>query len=295
MVLRALKTRTKRQLEWSQWRLKNMRRIMRHRQAPLRSPAAGPLLQTLRREGIIVGSHTALLDDARVYEAASAHAHELWRHARASGPASGGAPSAYGRKDYKLSLLQMPLTVEHPFVQLALQPRLLALANAYLGMRSMLRAVELWWDRPTESPAKETQLWHRDGDDVMNVKVFVYWSDVDLQAGPFCFIPGTHPKGPQHDLAPEHDPQGRTTDEQMARAVPLDDWRICTGPAGTVVVCDTCGYHKGLKPSHHDRLILMAQYTSETPRYPKVLRIAGDGLAGLGPCQQDALEPLIGQ
>jgi hypothetical protein len=185
----------------------------------------------------------------------------------------------------------MPLSLDDPFVQIAIHPELLMLVNGYLGMRSLLRAIDLWWDRPTSDAEKETQLWHRDGDDLMNVKAFVYFTNVDLESGPFCFIPRSHPCGERRWLAPEHDAHGRTTDAQMARLIPNAEWRVCLGPAGTVALCDTCGYHKGLKPTHHERLMLMVQYTSQTPRYPRVLRVTdGQGLSlMLTAAQRDAI------
>ena len=44
--------------------------------------------------------------------------------------------------------------------------------------------------------------------------------------------------------------------------VPRAEWVVCTGPAGTVVVTDTCGYHKGGKPTVGERRLWTAQFTS---------------------------------
>jgi hypothetical protein len=56
------------------------------------------------------------------------------------------------------------------------------------------------------------------------------------------------------------------TDEEMERLVSRDDWVVCTGSPGTVVITDTCGYHKGGKPVDGNRLLWTAQYTSGAPR-----------------------------
>ena len=50
---------------------------------------------------------------------------------------------------------------------------------------------------------------------------------------------------------------------------------------GTVMLCDTGGYHKGLKPLRRDRLLLMWQYTSGTPRYPQRLSLVPAAVEGL--------------
>jgi hypothetical protein len=268
--------------------MKNLPRVVRYRMASAGGRGASSLVDELNREGIVIRPFEELMENERaLFEEASSRAHHRWDEARRSPSRPAGAvPGGYGRKDYKVPLLAPQLSIEDPFVRVALQPRLLRLVNRYLGMHSSLRAIELWWDRPTSIQAKETQLWHRDGDDLMNVKVFVYFTDVDLETGPFCFIPRTHPRGERRWLTPEHDVEGRTTDEQMTRVIPQSKWQVCLGSAGTVAICDTCGYHKGLKPSHNERLMLMLQYTSGTPRYPRVIELVGEPEKPLGYLQR---------
>jgi len=175
-------------------------------------------------------------------------------------------------KEYRLHLLDKEIPVESPFIQLGIQPRLLSLVNAYLGMRSYLRAVVVWLDFPTAEPAKETQLWHRDADDTLNLKLFVYLSDVDEGSGPFCFIPRTHPLGRRYfDLRAT----GRVTDEVMAGAIDRSHWQVCTGDSDTVILVDTRGYHKGLKPSARHRVLLQFHYTSGTVPYPRDFALQG--------------------
>jgi len=126
----------------------------------------------------------------------------------------------------------------------------------------------------------------------MNVKVFIYFSDVAVEHSLFCFVPGTHPLGARRWLTPEGDEGRRSTDEQMACAVPAEEWRICTGPAGTVIFCDTCGYHKGLKPQAGNRLMVMFQYTSgRTPtKQMCMINWAGSLDAYRDPIQRWALD-----
>lgn len=282
--------RVRRHLRRVAWQVRNFDRIVQAQSRPGADPQRAAMVQELRCEGILVrqSAECFFAEGAQRFSAAEQEAKRLWAEVKATPRALGGS-GAYARKDYKVSFLPLELRIEDPFVQLALDEPLLALVQDYLGMRPLLRAVELWWDFPTTGPAKETQLWHRDGDDVMNVKMFIYWNNVDRETGPFCFLPTTHPGGERWNLAPEHDTQGRTTDEQMARVVPSSEWQICTGSAGTVVICDTCGYHKGLKPTHKERLMLMIQYTSGTPRYPRTLKLTGDMAGDLTAIQRDAL------
>ena len=105
----------------------------------------------------------------------------------------------------------------------------------------------------------------------MNVKMFVYFTDVKPAAGPLTYAPRTHPLGSRREL-PEHDEQGRSDDAQLAQVVPESEWVLCEGPRATVVFADTCGYHKQLKPESGERLLAVSHYVSGTPLVPRVAR-----------------------
>lgn len=126
---------------------------------------------------------------------------------------------------------------------------------------------------PTGGGAKDTQMWHCDGDDTMNVKLFIYLCDVDETTGPFSFIPETHPVGSLRIRPGTKD--GRASDEEMAQYVPEADWRICVGPSRTTVLVDTCGWHRGLKPTHKVRTLFTCQFTSQKCVYPRSFNLTG--------------------
>lgn len=278
-------------LQLASWRSRSLPRILSQWLTPP-DPLAGRPAHALRRDGIVVRRFEDVFSGTPSLEECLAEAHRLLAEVKRSADAEDGslAQYRYKNKEFKLQLLPVQLSLEHIFVRLALDPRLLGVVNRYMGMRTYLRSVALWWDRPTEGPAKESQLWHRDADDLVNVKVFIYLTDVDLGSGPFCFIPTTHPSGLRRLVRAERISGGRSTDEQMERVVPRGDWRICTGRAGDVILCDTCGYHKGLKPVSRDRLMLMFQYTSGSlsARVPRTFEFSGS-TAGLRPEQWWAL------
>ena len=254
------------ELHWQKqktlWSLKNRRRIQQHRQiAQSLDPALGRIVEKLRKYGIAVTSFEELWgqEGAALFATVQERGNELWSSAK-------DETSKHLNKEYKVSLLPVKLNWADPLFQLTLNPRLLAVANRYLGLCGYLREIDLWWDHPTETPAKETQLWHRDGDDFMSLKVFIYLTDVPAEAGPFCFIPGTHTVGPLRHLQ-IHPP--RVSDERMEQVISRNGWKICTGTAGSLIFCDTGGYHKGLKPVSQERLLFMMQYTSGKPWYPR--------------------------
>jgi hypothetical protein len=115
----------------------------------------------------------------------------------------------------------------------------------------------------------------------MNVKMFVYFTDVTRGAGPLCYAPGTHPVGARRRL-PEHDDQGRSTDEQLRPIVPEAEWIYCEGGPGTVVFADTCGYHKQVKPETDERLLVVSHYVSGTPWVPRNLELGCVDESALG-------------
>lgn len=165
------------------------------------------------------------------------------------------------QKRFLLNLTPKKLAATSIFLRYALQPVFLVLADSYLGQQARLRAVQLWLNYATEGEPTSTQLFHRDGDDVMNLKVFTYLSDVSERNGPFTFIPGSQPLG-HRPINPIETKYHRVTDDVMMLSVPRDQWKVCTGKVGDVIFADTCGYHKGLKPTQGYRLMLMAHYAS---------------------------------
>lgn len=268
------------------WQMGSLDRLVAHRIAQEAQVSTTALLDELRREGIVIRSVGELLgSDDPLFTAMTAYGHGVWKEVlsrqRHEGEAALESFLTNTKKEFRMHLLPHRLTYDHPLIRLALDDRLLALVNRYMGMRAYLRAVELWWDRPTDAPPKETQLWHRDHDDLRNVKVFLYLTDVTVDTGPFCFIPRTHPQGERRHVYLS----GRTTDEQMEAIFPPSQWRVCTASAGTVIICDTCGYHKGLKPKRGDRLMVVLQYTSGSSQNARSFQLEGELASALSPVQ----------
>src|SRR3989338_7184476 len=190
-------------LRWLRWWVLSLPARMIYRLAPSADYEAIRVAQQLRREGIV----TLRFDD--VWERGGGRFEQLVAAAQRLRQADGASVAA--GKEYRTMLLPRLLTRVNPFVQLALEPKLIRIVRAYLGSaRAPLRDLNVWWDQPTQDPAQGTQLWHRDYDDVMNVKVFVYLSHVTEQSGPFCFIPGSQPAGMRRKLRPPSDPAPRS-------------------------------------------------------------------------------------
>jgi len=261
------------------WRLRNRDRGTQ----PVVPDRLAPVLETLKRDGVAITDAGTVFGDTAVYDAAAARADELYRAPREELEAGAGSKGTFLTK-----LATGSYEFDDPFVRLAIHPGAMAVANGYLRLYANLRALDLWLTKPTEGPAIQTQLWHRDGDDVMNVKMFVYFTDVRPAAGPLRYAPGTHPLG-AHRRLPEQDEQARSDDPQMATVVPEHEWVLCEGGPGTVVFADTCGYHKQQKPETDERLLLVAHYVSGSPYVPPALELRNVDAAALDQAQHYAV------
>jgi hypothetical protein len=229
-------------------------------------PPARAFVDQLAANGFARGRFEELFGETALFDEAAALAQRLYEQRGETRQAGDGKSS------YLAKLATGRYDASDPFLRIALHPAALAVANGYLRLRSTLRALELWHTWPTPGEAIQTQLWHRDADDVMNVKLFCYFTEVNRAAGPLTYAPGTHPLG-RRRTRPEHDENRRSTDEQMAQVVPEPEWVVLEGGPGTIVFADTCGYHKQLKPESEERLKLVAQYVSGSPYVGRELEL----------------------
>ena len=264
-VASAVKSRLDDRLSQTKWRLRNRDRSTRDE-----TPAdLQGVVEQLRRDGVVITDFATVFGETALFDEAAAEAKRRHDQRPAASSADAGAKATFLTK-----LGDESYALDHPFARIATHPRALAVANGYLKLRSTLRALDVWYTHPTPGPAIQTQLWHRDGDDVVNVKMFVYFTEVPIGAGPLCYARGTHPLGSRREL-PEGDEQARSTDEQMHEVAPESEWTFCEGHPGTVVFADTCGYHKQVKPESDERMLLVAHYVSGTPFVPRVVELTG--------------------
>ena len=266
MAVSAIKTRLDDRLTQTRWRLRN-----RDRSGPGAPPSElADVTERLRRDGVVITDFATVFGETALFDEAAAEVRRRYEARPKDDPAAGEG----SKGTFLTKLGDASYDVSHVFTRIALHPRALAVANGYLKLRSTLRALDVWHTHPTEGPAIQTQLWHRDGDDVVNVKMFVYFTDVRRAAGPLCYARGTHPYGDRREL-PERDAEARSNDEQLSAIAPESEWVVCEGEPGTVVFADTCGYHKQLKPEAGERMLLVAHYVSGRPYVPRAIELTG--------------------
>jgi hypothetical protein len=142
-------------------------------------------------------------------------------------------------------------------------PRLLQLAEAYLGCKPTLDNVGCWWSYSGRTQAKGTQKFHRDFDSLGGFKVFFYLTDVGPEQGPHEYVRGSHQRQTL-------DTGAGIPDEELWQHYDPAHTRVITGRAGTSFIADTFGIHRGQLPSAGSRLLLSAQYNlTVSPHGPR--------------------------
>ena len=227
----------------------------------LHTPLSRRALATLRRDGVVTLSVFDLLQGADVWQRLSSEAAAVRCRLGERQPDDGG---------FKPFLLDEVAGQGAPHWQLgstalALHPEVLAVVNGFLGLCAELRSLAFWRNIVLPGqPAAASQLWHRDHEDVTLVKLLVYLSDVATDAGPFCYATGSH-RGKHRWLDPPTVvPQGtcRADDRAMAQVISRHRWQTITGPAATLILAATKGFHRGGLCVGQERLALSASYFS---------------------------------
>lgn len=186
-----------------------------------------------------------------------------------------------------------------------------ALAARYMGMVPRFVGNSFWHTYP--GPTEErmaSQLWHRDYNDRLLVKVFLYLNDVAEENGPFEYFAGTHGRGPlgrtfnrtgddgirvypddkeiQEFLKPiplvklhEVEPQNRTGSRAPWAGKPSRV--LCTGPAGSLIFADTFGLHRGGYVQEGHRNLIMTTFSTNTNVHKPHFDVTPEFAAQLSP------------
>jgi hypothetical protein len=210
----------------------------------------------------------------------------------------GGGESALRRREGKEFVVRkyaydVELSLDDPWLQLGLNTRMLDIANAYLGMWAKLEYVDVWYTPPAEdSERRSSQRWHRDFNDRHLLKAFLYLVDVDDETGPFEYVPRTAPGNeldylwPWRPLGENYPPEHELTEKIADRTVSF------TAPKGTIIFCNTCGFHRGGFAKGKARALATVTYSSPASLASLTERnfsIQSDGSNGLDPAQRYSL------
>lgn len=216
---------------------------------PTLSEAQARVVEELRRDGFAMADVRDLLPDLWPEAAEAGRAFAAGERVRLGIEAY--RPGEGRGKDYIVKLYEPrpSLPASDVWLRIGLSPALLDTVSAYLGLWPKLNYVDAWYTipSPVERQAQASQRWHRDPEDQRLVKVFLYLSDVDAGAGPLEYVRGSHGRGRWSGLWPNPDPGTASypPEGELEARIPAADRVLATGPAGTLIFCDTHGFHRG--------------------------------------------------
>ncbi|MBD2615072.1 MAG: hypothetical protein FWK04_22465 [Nostoc sp. GBBB01] len=140
------------------------------------------------------------------------------------------------------------------------EPKLLAIAAAFLNAEPKHQGNLMWWSFSGNATYLEqsqaAQLFHYDLDDYGCVKFFFYLTDVDDGSGPHVCVRGSH----NHKKWSHLWLRKRETDEDIVNYYGSESLVKICGKAGLGFVEDPLCFHKGITPTHQDRLILQIEF-----------------------------------
>lgn len=170
-------------------------------------------------------------------------------------------------KDYLVRRQQRgdEIDLSSPWLACCLSDRLLDVANMYLGMWSKLEYVDFWYSQPVlaSSDRIQSQRWHRDFDDRHLLKAFLYLVDVDEETGPLEFVAGSARGGAAAGFLPWRPASPKyPSPEDFQQHVSEGDVRTFTAPAGSLILCNTSGFHRGGFATGKPRVLATATYCS---------------------------------
>ena len=234
------------------------------------------IVAQLREDGYATLPLAELVPETSVWEGLESDAERFVAETEAGleSEREGGA-AALRRRPGKEFLVRkysrdVELGLEDPWLRFGVNPRLLDIANSYLGMWSKLEYVDVWYTPPAgEEDRRSSQRWHRDFNDRHLLKAFLYLVDVDEQTGPFEYVPRSAPGGeldklwPWRPLGENYPPEDELAERIDGRAVSF------TAPKGTLIFCNTSGFHRGGFASGKPRVL--ATFTWDSPASLKAL------------------------
>jgi hypothetical protein len=137
---------------------------------------------------------------------------------------------------------------------------LLQIAQEYLGSTPIVDIVTAWYSFPSANPSHEAaQLFHFDLDRVRWLKAFFLLTDQTIETGAHVYIPGTQRDGGiSSDLLAKG--YARLEDPEVEAFYPKETWKSMVAPAGSILLEDTRGLHKGISLKRDHRLMLQFEY-----------------------------------
>ena len=239
---------------------------------PFEAPALGGASQRvvdgLRADGIAVAQFSQLFDQALWTELETDIARFVDEKAellRSFGPTPANKEEFILRRFFSKGKGPKPVfSLDSPWLRLALSETLLDIVNTYRGQLTRLYYLDNWFTAPYPGADKriDSQRWHRDPEEAHVTKVFLYFSDVDEESGPFEYVKGSPAGNRYGGYQPWGEGSKHPNEDELNQETAPEDRVTLTGPAGTMIFCDTGGFHRGGFARSKPRILSISTYVS---------------------------------
>lgn len=167
------------------------------------------------------------------------------------------------QKDAKNSQLYIqvlqPLVSVPEIHKFVFDDRIIDIAGAYMDCFPAFGTCNLRKSFVNSMNEGGNQLYHVDPNSPRFLKFFVYMDDVDLDGGPFCYVEGSNLKKFEINGTNWNDKYTWGTDE-INRIYGEGNVKFLTAKKGDLLVADTNGWHRGIKPVANERTMLTLDY-----------------------------------
>jgi len=162
----------------------------------------------------------------------------------------------------------------HPLLRIGLSSPILGVVSSYMNLWPKLIYTDAWYSIPVD-PGKRigSQEWHRDPEDRQMVKVYLYFSEIDEDAGAMEYIVGTSNTlggrgveiGEWKAAGANLYPPTEVVEQTFSNVAHFQ----CTGPVGTLLFCDTTGLHRGGISRSRPRVVATWTFVTPASRYQR--------------------------
>lgn len=164
------------------------------------------------------------------------------------------------------------LPADHPLISIGLSATVLNVVSEYMKLWPKLIYTDAWYSIPIDVGKRiGSQQWHRDPEDRQMVKVYLYFSDIDADAGAMEYILATSNSAGRPGLEIGHwEAAGANlypSAELVESRFPPDQRFSCSGPIGTLLFCDTTGLHRGGISTQKPRVVATWTFVTPASRY----------------------------
>lgn len=166
------------------------------------------------------------------------------------------------RKRYLLSLItaENALQANSNILTLATSPKMIKAVGSYLGCLPVLTYANVWYSPVLGevAEAEGSQRWHLDHEDMKQMKVFIYCSDVDDDAGPMWLVDAATSLGIARDIGYSTTQKSKRVSDQSFEEIQQVS---LTGCVGDIAFVDTSScFHLGSRNTKKPRLLIALQY-----------------------------------